>query len=139
MKLKFQRKIRKPRKRLSTKALRDLATKNGKYTAQLALTRALKYNQCPAWAQKGKIWKQIEKIYIEAQILCLTTGRKYEVDHVVPLYHWTVRGLHVPANLQILSRRHNKVKSNHFYVHVESAKHRKTPGRRPRKSFVSIG
>ena len=109
-------KNRKPRPKLSIKALRDLANRNGKYTAKLAFERAMKYNQCPPWARKGKVYRAIEKIYIEAQILKLTTGKKYEVDHIVPLFHFKVRGLHVPGNLQILSRRHNKIKSNHFRV-----------------------
>jgi|SRR4051812_3257060 len=109
-------KKRKPLKRkLSTKSLRDLATRNGKYTAKLAYDRASKWNQCPPWV-KGRVYKAIEKIYIQAQILSLTMQEKFEVDHVVPLYGEYIRGLHIPANLTIISKAQNRAKSNYFKV-----------------------
>lgn len=49
-----------------------------------------------------------EAIYREARRLGL------EVDHVVPLVHPLVCGLHVPVNLQLLTRAANRAKGNTF-------------------------
>ena len=55
---------------------------------------------------------EIKAIYLRAIRLTKTTGEKYEVDHIVPLNHPRVCGLHVPWNLQVLPRELNGKKSN---------------------------
>ncbi|MFN4274529.1 MAG: HNH endonuclease signature motif containing protein [Aliihoeflea sp.] len=45
----------------------------------------------------------------------------YEVDHVVPLKHKLVAGLHVPANLQYLTVAENNAKGNRLEMTAEEA------------------
>lgn len=40
------------------------------------------------------------------------TGFKWEVDHIVPLNHKEMSGLHVAANFQVVPMRWNRVKGN---------------------------
>lgn len=58
----------------------------------------------PEWADTTKI----KLIYIKAQHLKLT------VDHIIPITHTQVCGLHVDYNLQLLSARDNFIKNNTF-------------------------
>lgn len=64
----------------------------------------------PHWVNK----KEIEKFYKEAQRLTIETGIKHNVDHIVPLKHKDVCGLHVEWNLQVLTGIENVKKSNKF-------------------------
>jgi hypothetical protein len=58
--------------------------------------------------------KEMKKMYLMAQMMTLESGEKYEVDHIIPLQHEKVSGLHVPANLQILTAVENREKGSHF-------------------------
>lgn len=58
--------------------------------------------------------EEIEKIYKECSELQSQTGVCQNVDHIVPLVHKDVSGLHVPWNLQILTKEDNMDKSNKF-------------------------
>ena len=77
-----------------------------------ASRRSKEKSAMPAWADKVAI----SAIYKEAAKLTLETGIKHHVDHIVPLQHRLVSGLHVPANLQILTASQNVRKNNHFIV-----------------------
>jgi hypothetical protein len=55
-------------------------------------------------------------LYLEAQRLTLETGIEYVVDHIVPLKHRLVCGLHTYANLQCITAEQNRVKGNTFYI-----------------------
>lgn len=57
---------------------------------------------------------EIQIIYEQASHLTKTTGVTHEVDHIVPLKHGLVCGLHVPWNLQILTEAANRAKGNLF-------------------------
>lgn len=74
--------------------------------------RAMKLRAMPAWADQ----KAISAVYAEAKRLSRETGVKHHVDHIVPLNHKQVSGLHVPANLQILPAADNIRKSNRFVI-----------------------
>lgn len=69
---------------------------------------ATKLRACPAWVDA----EAIKRIYREAHRLTRATGVKHDVDHIVPLQSNIVCGLHVPWNLQILTRSENARKSN---------------------------
>lgn len=63
-----------------------------------------------AWADK----QAIAKIYAEAAMRTAQTGVRHEVDHIIPLKHPLVCGLHVPENLRVVTRSENARKSNKY-------------------------
>ena len=56
----------------------------------------------------------MSEFYSQSVELTRLTGIKHEVDHIIPLNHSKVCGLHVPANMQILTQEQNRKKSNKF-------------------------
>jgi hypothetical protein len=67
----------------------------------------------PDWVD-DKHKDRIVEIYLCAKNMSDKFGRKYHVDHIVPLKGENVCGLHVWWNLQILEASRNLSKSNKF-------------------------
>ena len=83
-----------------------IARNLGKAREHYAARRAAKLLATPPWSDR----KAIAAIYEEAAHLNLT------VDHIIPLCNKYVCGLHVPWNLQLISKYANSHKSNTFVI-----------------------
>ena len=70
--------------------------------ARVRARQAAKKMALPKWADL----EAMKSLYLEAGILGL------EVDHIIPLKHALVCGLHVETNLQLLTRHQNRSKRN---------------------------
>ena len=66
----------------------------------------------PSWVKK----EDIRQFYEEAKRLTKETGIKHQVDHIIPLKHPLVCGLHVKANLRVITQEDNYKKNNKFIV-----------------------
>lgn len=62
--------------------------------------------------EKDKI--AVAEMYIQARRLTLETGIDHCVDHIIPLAHKDVCGLHTAANLQIMTAKDNRKKGTSF-------------------------
>jgi len=63
----------------------------------------------PKWVKAADMawfWKESKRI-------TAVTGVQHSVDHIVPLRHPLVCGLHCPANIRIIPLAENIAKSNH--------------------------
>ena len=87
-------------------------SENPEYYKILTNTRRRRYRQAtPTWLTQEQR-NDIKQLYIEARKLTKLTEVKYEVDHIVPLINDDVCGLHVPWNLQVLTKDENLRKAN---------------------------
>jgi hypothetical protein len=68
----------------------------------------------PLWANK----QVIKNIYSTAKKLTEQTNIKHHVDHIIPVRHPLVCGLHVESNLRIISATENIEKSNDFQLNT---------------------
>lgn len=68
----------------------------------------------PRWAEIEK--DEIQQLYAYAKQLESITDTKWHVDHIVPLNHELVCGLHCLANLQVMPKTKNLEKSNNFII-----------------------
>lgn len=76
-----------------------------------ARRRARKRYATPKWLTDAD-YELMRVFYMEAQRLTLETGIEHAVDHIHPLMGEYVCGLHVPWNLQILTKSENSSKGN---------------------------
>lgn len=76
-----------------------------KVRALCANRRAARYRATPKWADQAAI----RRVYMES------TKYGLQVDHVVPLRHSLVCGLHIVANLQLLNAEENQRKGNRYW------------------------
>lgn len=77
--------------------------------------QAARMQRTPNWLT-SEDFQAIELVYAEAKNREVETGIKHNVDHIIPLRGKNVSGLHVPANLQILSATENFRKGNRYKV-----------------------
>lgn len=87
------------------------ANNRDKMNAAAATMRAKRRNRKPKWI-KDVFVEEIKVWYKRAKTLEQFTGQKWEVDHIVPMNGKNVSGLHVPWNLQLLTKKQNRDKSN---------------------------
>lgn len=76
-----------------------------------AKRRATKLNATPKWLTKQQL-HEMKLIYATRLNVTRKTGILHHVDHIVPLNHPEVCGLHVPWNLRVITEEENITKSN---------------------------
>lgn len=94
-----------------------------------AKRRANELNAQPSWLSDEHL-DAIASTFKEAQRLEEITGERHHVDHVVPLTHPLVCGLHVPWNLKVLSATDSLRKGNAFDGTMDNDGWRRVKGAR---------
>lgn len=84
--------------------------------AAVARRKAAKLQRTPSWLTADHFWMIVEA-YDIARKRTELLGFKWHVDHIVPLQGYTVSGLHVPWNLQVIPAVSNLRKGNRW-VHA---------------------
>ena len=84
-----------------------------KHATNQAKRRTIKLQRTPKWLTKQD-FKTMEMFYEFAAELTKLSSIEYVVDHIVPLQGKNISGLHVPTNLQFLTRKENASKGNRF-------------------------
>lgn len=85
----------------------------GKINAKTARRHAAKLQRTPPWLTKEQR-AEIEAIYVLCAERTRVTGVPHAVDHILPLQGRTVSGLHIAANLQIITASENCQKHNKY-------------------------
>jgi len=79
-----------------------------KVCANMAAYRATKLQATPSWASRA----YVDLFYLIAKEESVRVGEEVHVDHIVPLKHPRVCGLHNEFNLQLLRASENLSKGN---------------------------
>ena len=95
------------------KLWRQQYLKNNPHLARVWVSkrRTAKMQRFPKWLTALDLDK-ITEFYVYAELLTQATGIAHEVDHIIPLQGKNISGLHIPTNLQILTRYENRSKGN---------------------------
>jgi hypothetical protein len=86
--------------------------RNPEYYKSLVNARRRRLKDATPRCQTAEQAKQIREVYAMALRMKEMTGVDYEVDHIIPIIRDNVCGLHVPWNLQILTKSENGSKNN---------------------------
>lgn len=81
----------------------------GRHSERERLRSDIKKLATPMWLSKDQI-KYMKDLYLNARILSKFFNERCEVDHIVPLQSKNVTGLHVPWNLQVVTKEYNQKK-----------------------------
>lgn len=81
------------------------------FAAKSAARRAAKLKASPEWSIKFFV----EEAYDLAAKRTQITGFEWHVDHIVPLQHPLVCGLHSHTNIQVIPAKSNLAKGNFFW------------------------
>lgn len=76
-----------------------------------AKRRAITKFATPKWANRFFMQEAYDLARRRTKLL----GEKYVVDHIVPLQHQLVCGLHVEHNMRVISERANSAKCNYWW------------------------
>lgn len=84
-----------------------------KVAAWAASSVARRAKRVPKWLSEDDKW-MLQEAYALAKQRTKMLGFVWEVDHIIPLRGATVSGLHVPTNIQVIPKAHNRAKRNKF-------------------------
>lgn len=97
-------------------------------SARASRVKAERFERDPAYKRAFNQWGTVKKVttipacmkIVDFVPICrkaIKAGPLYELDHVVPLVHPDVCGLHVPWNLRVVLKKTNRAKGNKFRSH----------------------